>query len=262
MALGLVPGVQAAMVPGVIVPPCRAVEQGARVGAALGAVDHTGDDQRIGRGVGTQRVQGADQHLHPGLDDAQQGMDDGGGARPRTPMVCSRARARLPNAMYQSRRWSLDAGRCSTSREPHAGQPAGLHAAKRWYHVPQRRQRTASPLVHPDKLRWPGLSGHTGTPSSPPRADGGTRAVHGVQYQIEANDRTIAHSACSRLVPLPMPPRNQRRGGRSNAQGRRGGGDKGGSTGWGCRVKNHYGTGSGLVGRQGKEPSAPAPPLR
>ena len=77
-ALGLVLGVQAAVVPGVIVPPRRAVEQGARVRRARGAEDHTGDDRRIGRGGGTEPVQGAAQDLHPGLDDAKQGMEDGG----------------------------------------------------------------------------------------------------------------------------------------------------------------------------------------
>ena len=60
-------------------------------------------------------------------------------------MACRRARARSPNAWYQSRRLSPAAGRCSASWEPHAVQPAGLPAAGRWYHAPQRRQTGSSP---------------------------------------------------------------------------------------------------------------------
>ena len=67
------------MVPGVIVPPLRAVEQGARVGWAPGAQDHTRHDERVGGGAGTESVQGAAQYLHPRLEDAEQGVEDRGG---------------------------------------------------------------------------------------------------------------------------------------------------------------------------------------
>ena len=73
--------VHAAMVPGVVLPPGYAVEQGARVGRTPGAEDHAGDDHRKGRGAGTQPAQRAAQRLHPGLDDAKQGMEDEGGRR-------------------------------------------------------------------------------------------------------------------------------------------------------------------------------------
>ena len=45
----------------------------------LCAEDHAGDDQGKGRCAGTEPVHGAAQHLHPGLEDAEQGMEDGGG---------------------------------------------------------------------------------------------------------------------------------------------------------------------------------------
>ena len=67
------------MVPGVIVPPCWAVEQGARVGRAPSVEDHAGDNQRKGRGAGTEPAKEAAQHVHPGLDDGEQGMEDGAG---------------------------------------------------------------------------------------------------------------------------------------------------------------------------------------
>ena len=37
------------------------------------------DDQGKGQGAGTEPVRRAAQHLHPGLEDAEQGMEDGGG---------------------------------------------------------------------------------------------------------------------------------------------------------------------------------------
>ena len=91
------------MVPGVIMPPCWAVKQGARVGRAPGAEDHTGDDQRKGTGAGTEPAQGAAQHLHLGVDDAEQRMAIGG-VRLRTPIACRRPTARSSNARYQLRR--------------------------------------------------------------------------------------------------------------------------------------------------------------
>ena len=67
------------MVPGVIVPPLRAFEQGARVRWAPGARDHTRHDEQVGGGAGTESVQGAARYLHPGLEDAEQGVEDRGG---------------------------------------------------------------------------------------------------------------------------------------------------------------------------------------
>ena len=67
------------MVPGVIVPPLQAVEQGARVVWAQGAQDHTRHDERVGGGAGTKPVQGAADYLHPGVEDAEEGMEDWGG---------------------------------------------------------------------------------------------------------------------------------------------------------------------------------------
>ena len=43
-----------------------------------GAEDHAGDGEGKGRDAGTEPVRGAAQHLHPGLKDAEQGMEDRG----------------------------------------------------------------------------------------------------------------------------------------------------------------------------------------
>ena len=73
-------------------------------------------------------ARGAAKHLHPGLEDAQQGVDDGGGGRPR-PRCGEAGHLEVTKRLPPSTPW-----------EPHAGQASGLTSAGSLYHAAQRRE--------------------------------------------------------------------------------------------------------------------------
>ena len=84
--------------------------------------------------------------------------------------------------------------------------------------------------------------------------------VQGVPFRIVAIDQPSARSACSRLVPLPMPPRNEHS--EVAATCRAAGDERGGGSGRGGRERDHHSTGGGPGGeaRSLRLPTPPPPP--
>ena len=114
-------------------------------------------------------------------------------------------------------------------------------------------QRTRAPsehhclahLDHPNALGWPSLSGHTGAPSAPPRADGGAHAS------------TWRGVSVSQTCPVPAMPardtchcpclRGTSTGRSKRPAGAGGGGEWGGGSGRGDQERNHNGMGGSQV---------------
>ena len=115
-------------------------------------------------------------------------------------------------------------------------------------------------LDHPNTLGWPSLSGHTGAPSSPPRADGGARAstwrAHPLSQRMTSPvpallARDLCHCPC---LPGTSTGGAQRPTGAAREE-------MGRSTSGGSLVLDRHSTGRGPVSKaRSLRPPPPPPP--